>query len=124
MEEQGFKGRHEMLSTPFAGYEEQIRDQLRSLFGPSAEKTIAGIILNRWGHAYVNPAPGFYFGRGQRPAPPDVIRAPLGRVTFAHSELNGHQFWLGAMREGRRAVDQIRELKGVKKCGDSQPCPC
>ncbi|MDA1312602.1 MAG: FAD-dependent oxidoreductase [Acidobacteria bacterium] len=108
--EQGFKGRQEMLSTPFAGYEEQIRDQLQSLFGPSAVKAIAGIILNRWGHAYVNPAPGFYFGRGNKPAPPDVIRAPLGRVTFAHSELNGHQFWLGAMREGRRAVDQLQKL--------------
>ncbi len=108
-EEQGFKGRHEMLSTPFAGYEEKIRDQLRSLFGASAVKAIAGIILNRWGHAYVNPAPGFYFGRDGKPAPSDVIRKPLGRVTFAHSELNGHQFWLGAVREGRRAVDQLRE---------------
>ena len=98
-----------MLSTPFAGYEEKIRDQLRSLFGASAVKAIAGIILNRWGHAYVNPAPGFYFGRDGKPAPSDVIRKPLGRVTFAHSELNGHQFWLGAVREGRRAVDQLRE---------------
>ena len=107
--EQGFKGRQEMLSTPFSGYEEQIRDQIRNLFGASAVKTIAGIILNRWGHAYVNPAPGFYFGRDGEAAPPDVIRKPLGRVTFAHSELNGHQFWLGAIREGRRAVDQFRE---------------
>ena len=107
--EQGVKGRREMLSTPFAGYEEQIRDQLRSLFGASAVKAIAGIILNRWGHAYVNPAPGFYFGRRGEPAPPDVIRKPQGRVTFAHSELNGHQFWLGAIREGRRAVDQLGE---------------
>ncbi len=108
-DEQGVKGRHEMLPTSFAGYEGQIREQIRNLFGASAVKAIAGIILNHWGHAYVNPAPGFYFGKGGEPAPPDVIREPLGRVTFAHSELNGHQFWLGAIREGQRAVDQLRE---------------
>lgn len=106
--EQGVKGRHEMLSTPFAGYEESIRDQMRKLWGAPGVEAIAGVIVNRWGHAYVNPTPGFYFGRGGQPAPPEVIRRPLGRVAFAHSELNGHQFWLGAIREGRRAVEQLR----------------
>ncbi len=110
--EQGIKGRQEMLSTPFAGYEAQIREQMGKLFGQSAVNAIAGVILNRWGHAYVNPAPGFFFGAGNRPSPPDVIRKPLGRVTFAHSELYGHQFWLGAIREGRRAVDQLRDVLG------------
>ena len=105
--EQGSKGRQEMLATPFAGYEEKLRGQMRRMFGQPAEDAIAGIILNRWGHAYVNPTPGFYFGREGRPAAPDVIRRPLGRIAFAHSELFGHQFWLGAIREGRRAVDQL-----------------
>ena len=108
--EQGAKGRREMLAASFAEYETRIRDQMKKLFGQPSVDAIAGIILNRWGHAYVNPTPGFYFGRGGKPAPPDVIRQPLGRITFAHSELYGHQFWLGAIREGRRAVDQ---LKGV-----------
>ncbi|MCP5112919.1 MAG: FAD-dependent oxidoreductase [bacterium] len=105
--EQGTKGRMEMLSTSFAEYERKIREQMSSLFGASAEKAIAGIILNRWGHAFVNPTPGFYFGRDGLPAAPDVIREPFGRITFAHSELYGHQFWLGAIREGRRAVEQL-----------------
>jgi spermidine dehydrogenase len=105
--EQGAKGRLEMLSTSFAEYEEKIRDQIRKLFGKLAVKAIAGTILNRWGHAYVNPTPGFYFGRSGKPAPPDVIRKPFGRIAFAHSELFGHQFWLGAIREGRRAVRQL-----------------
>jgi len=109
--EQGAKGRQEMFSTPFAGYEEKIRGEMRRLFGQPAVDAIAGIILNRWGHAYVNPAPGFYFGVDGRPAPPEVIRKPFGRITFAHSELNGHQFWLGAIREGRRAVNQLADAR-------------
>ena len=82
---------------------------MRRVFGAPAEEAIAGIILDRWGHAFVNPAPGFYFGRDGRKAPPDIIREPFGRITFAHAELFGHQYWLGAIREGRRAVDQLKE---------------
>lgn len=110
--QQGGVGRRQMLATPFAEYEAHIRDQVKKLFGQSAVDAIAGIILNRWGHAYVNPAPGFFFGTAGKPSPPDVIRKPLGRITFAHSELNGHQFWLGAIREGRRAVGQLRSVLG------------
>ena len=108
--EQGVKGRYEIFTTPFADYEQQLRDQIRKLFGGKAAESIAGIILNRWGHAFVNPAPGFYFGQDGKPSPPDVIREPLGRITFAHAELQGHQFWLGGIREGRRAVDQLRKI--------------
>ncbi len=106
--EQGPRGRMELLSTSYAEYEEKIRDQMRRLFGAEAVEAIAGIILNRWGHAFVNPTPGFYFGRDGRPAPRDVVRRPAGRIAFAHSELNGHQFWLGAIREGRRAAEQLQ----------------
>ena len=78
----------------------------RSGFDPRAD--IAGIILNRWGHAYVCPAPGFYFGRNGKPAAPDVLRQPVGRVAFANSELHGHQNWRDATAEGKRAVEQLR----------------
>ncbi len=64
-------------------------------------------MLNRWGHAYVCPAPGFYCGRDGQPAAPDVLRGPLGRVTFANAELNGHQNWLDASGEGKRAAEQL-----------------
>ena len=41
------------------------------------------IILNRWGHAYLNPQPGFFFGKSGKPAPSDVLRAaPFGRIAF------------------------------------------
>jgi hypothetical protein len=33
-----------------------------------AKRDIAGIILNRWGHASLNPQPGFFFGKDGKPA--------------------------------------------------------
>ena len=57
------------------------------MFAPGGfdpRRDIAGIILNRRGHAYVNPQPGFFFGVNGKPAPRDVLRnRPHGRIAFA-----------------------------------------
>ena len=114
LRDQAVAGRNALLATSYREYERQIREQLVRLFGSSGfdpARDIGAIVLNRWGHAYVCPGPGFYFGRDGRPAPPDVIRQPLGRVAFANGELHGHQNWRDATAEGRRAVEQL--LTGV-----------
>ena len=111
--DQGMAGRMEMLSAPFAEYERRLRAQMVALFdggGFDPAEDIGGLILNRWGHAYVAPGPGFFFGRDGAPAPPDVIREPFGRVAIGHSELRGHQNWTGAAAEGRRAVETVLDL--------------
>ena len=111
--EQGAVGRAELLSTSFTDYERQIREQMTIMFsagGFDPGKDIAGIILNRWGHAYVNPDLGFMFGADGNNAPPDVIREPYGRIAIGHSELRGHQYWSGAAGEGRRAVEALLDL--------------
>jgi spermidine dehydrogenase len=108
--EQSVSARTELLATSYRQYEMAVREQLMRLFGRGgfdARRDVAGIILNRWGHAYVCPAPGFYFGRNGKPAAPDVLRRPAGRVAFANSELHGHQNWLDATAEGKRAVQQL-----------------
>jgi spermidine dehydrogenase len=113
--EQGAQGRLEMLSTPYAEYESGIVAQLTRLFrgaGFDARRDVAGIVLNRWGHAYVNPHPGFYFGRDGKPAPRDVLKQRFGRVAIGHSELEGHQNWPGAVRNGARAAQQALEVSG------------
>lgn len=110
IEEQGEGGRKKLLGTSYAEFEALIINQMKQLFtdsGFQAERDIAGIILNRWTYAYVNPQPGFYFGKDGKPAPRDVIRKPFGRVSFAHSELNGHQHWVEAIEEGKRATRQV-----------------
>ena len=110
-EVQGHLGRGEMIATPFREYEKQIRQQLSDMFarsGFNAEKDIAGIILNRWGHAYASPAPGFYFGKDGKPAPGDVLRAaPFGRIAFANTDLSGMPDHKSSIIEADRAVEQL-----------------
>jgi spermidine dehydrogenase len=111
--EQGNLGRTRMLATSYADYERQIRSQMTTLFagaGFDARKDIAGIILNRWGHARVMQPPGFYYGRDGKPAAREIVQKGFGRIAIAHAELNGHQNATGALAQGRRAAEQVMNL--------------
>lgn len=109
--DQTVRGRTELLTTSFRSYEERIRDQFTAMFaraGFDANRDIAGIILNRWGHAYLSPQPGFFFGTGGSPGPGDVLRQnPYGRIAFANSDLAGIMDHRMSILEARRAVSQI-----------------
>ena len=107
---QAAKGRAELFYTSYPEYERRILQQMSRLFtasGFNAERDVRGIILNRWGHAYVVPEPGFFFDTPTRTAPRNVIRQGYGRITFGHSELQGFQHWGPAADEGRRALQQL-----------------
>lgn len=110
-EQQGHMGRAELLSTSFRDYERQIREQFSAMFASSgfnAARDIAGIILNRWGHAYLSPAPGFFFGKNGKPAPGDALRAaPFGRIAFANTDLSGVADHRSSIIEADRAVGQL-----------------
>lgn len=69
------------------------------------QRDIAGIILNRWGHAYLSPQPGFFFGKDGQPARREVLRrAPYGRIAFASTDLAGAADHRYAILEAQRAV--------------------
>ncbi len=109
--DQGHRGRGEMLATSFRDYERQIREQFTEMFGRSgfdAGRDIKGIILNRWGHAYLNPQPGFFFGKDGKPAPSEVLRAaPFGRIACANTDLAGIMDHRCSILEAERAVGQL-----------------
>ena len=109
--EQCSKGRAELLSTSFRDFERRIREQFTDMFSSSgfeAQRDIAGIILNRWGHHHVCAQPGFMFGKDGKPSPRDVLRnAPFGRIAFAGSDLTGDSGHDLAIQEGHRAVTQL-----------------
>jgi len=110
-EEQGRRGRAEMLGTSFREYEQRIRQQFDAMFGHvgfDARRDIAAIVLNRWGHAYLNPQPGFFFGSNGQPAPRELLRsAPFGRIAFANTDLAGAMDHRYSILEAQRAVGQI-----------------
>jgi spermidine dehydrogenase len=107
LQEQVVLGRSELFATSYRDFELQIRAQLTRLFGDhgfDARRDIAAIVLNRWGHAYVVPQPGFYFGVDGAKPPRAIIAAGFGKIAFGHSELTGFQAWSNGYSEGRRAA--------------------
>lgn len=110
-EQQGNRGRAEMMSTSFREYERRIRQQFTDMFAGSgfdAQRDIAGIILNRWGHAYLSPQPGFFFGKDGKPAPREIFRkAPFGHIAFANTDLAGAMDHRFSILEAQRAVNQL-----------------
>lgn len=105
--------RGRLFATSYADFELQIRKQLQQMLGDSgfdAKRDIAGIVINRWGHAYIAPQPGFYFGTPGNPAPLEIVRERYGRIAFGHSELSGRQSWGRAAQESRRALRQVLEV--------------
>ncbi|MCW3002776.1 MAG: dependent oxidoreductase [Conexibacter sp.] len=103
--EQGALGRAGLLGTSYAQYERTVRQQLAHQFlgaGFDPKRDIAGIILNRWGHARLVQPPGWYYGAEGRAAPREVVSRGFGQIAIGHSELNGHQSAAGAMAQGKR----------------------
>ena len=79
----------------------QLRRQFASS-GFDAKRDVAGIILNRWGHARLVQPVGWFYGTDGKPAPREVVAKGFGRIAIGHSELNGHQSATGAMAQGKR----------------------
>jgi spermidine dehydrogenase len=105
--------RMQLFGMSYAQIETGVREQFTKLFGDAgfdAKRDIAGIISNRWGHAYIVSPPGFFFGKDGQRAPKDVIRTRFNRLSFGHSELSGQQMWETAAEEGQRAAQQILEV--------------
>ena len=111
LQQQGIMGRTKMLSTPFSDYEKTLRAQFQLMFGRwgfDAKRDIAGVILNRWGHAYLCAQPGFFFGSDSKPAPREILRrAPFNRIAFANSDLSGIMDHRASIDEAQRAVTQL-----------------
>lgn len=110
---QGPAARARLLSTSYTGFERQIRLQMTEMFGTGgfdARRDIAGIVLNRWGHAYSAPQPGFFLGSNGRKPPHEVLRQPHGRVVFAHSELQGLMNMAYGMMEAHRGAAQAMSM--------------
>jgi spermidine dehydrogenase len=108
--EQAVAARMQLFAMSYRDIETAVRAQLAKMFSPHGfdpGRDIAGIITNRWGHAYVAPQPGFFFGVAGKPAARDVLREPFGRIAFGHSELTGMQLWVNAAKEGERAGKQM-----------------
>jgi len=109
--EQHKAGRGELLVTPFASFEREIRDQLaRSLsaggFDPARD--IEAITVNRWPHGYgyeYNPLFDPQWPEGQ--APHVLGRARCGRIAIANTDSGATAYTDVAIDQAYRAVSEL-----------------
>jgi spermidine dehydrogenase len=109
--EQNKAGRAELLATPFATFEHNIRDQLARMLragGFDPARDIEAITVNRWPHGY---APE-YNPLWDPEVPPEqranvIGRAPFGRVTIANSDSGAAAYTDSAIDQADRAVNEL-----------------
>ena len=102
--------RHTIYNTPFASYEQQIREQLQSMLGKHGfnhESDIRAITVNRIPHGYAYPYLELYdpdWEEGQ--APHEVGRAQFGRISIANSDSEAIALMDAAFDAAWRAVEE------------------
>jgi len=112
--EQNRAGRRELLDTPFATFEKNIRDQLNGMLGAAgfdAARDIEGITVNRWAHGYAfTPNPLFDPDWTEEEKPWVIGRKRVGRIAIANSDAGASAYTNVAIDQAWRAVGDLREV--------------
>ena len=112
--EQNRAGRRELLDTPFATFERNIRDQLNRMLGPAgfdAARDIEGITVNRWAHGYAfTPNPLFDPDWKEEEKPWVIGRKRVGRIAIANSDAGASAYTNVAIDQAWRAVGDLHEV--------------
>jgi spermidine dehydrogenase len=112
--EQNRAGRRELLDTPFATFEKNIRDQLNRMLGAAgfdAARDIEGITVNRWAHGYAfTPNPLFDPDWTEEEKPWVIGRKRVGRIAIANSDAGASAYTNVAIDQAWRAVGDLREV--------------
>ncbi len=113
--EQNKAGRAELLDTPFATFERNIREQLgRTLSGGGFDpaRDIEAITVNRWPHGYAPEYNPLFDPDGPENERPNVLgRAQFGRIAIANSDSGGAAYTDSAILQADRAVNEL--LRGA-----------
>jgi len=113
--EQWRAGRRVLLTTPFATFEQHVRDQLDQALGSAgfdADRDIQAITVNRWPHGYAyNPdllwEPSWPDEAG---TPWAIGRQPFGRISIANSDAGASADTNTAIAQAHRAVSEVLKI--------------
>ena len=110
--EQWKESRAELEKITFETFERNIREQLDRVLGPGgfdAQRDVAGIIINRWGHAYATGSNELYDPdySHRMDAPWVVGRQQFGRITISNSDAAGVSLTNAAWQQSHRAVNEL-----------------
>ncbi len=110
--EQWKAARAALQAISFETFERNIRSQLDRVLGPGgfeAKRDVAGIIINRWGHAYAPGSNDLYDPdwSHRMDAPWVVARRQFGRITISNSDAAWVSLTNAAWQQSHRAVNEI-----------------
>ena len=108
-------GRMELMQTPFATFERNIRDQLARMLGGAgfdAARDIEGITVNRWAHGYAFTPNALFDPDWKEEEKPWVIgRKRFGNIAIANSDAGADAYTNVAIDQAHRAVGELEELR-------------
>jgi spermidine dehydrogenase len=107
--------RAQLYAMSFADFEARLRDELTRMLGPGgfdAQRDIAAITVNRWGHGYAYGFNSLYDLEHQPPIN-EIARQRVGRLAIAGSDAAWDAYAHAAIDEARRAVDDIKESSSL-----------
>ncbi len=114
--DQNRAGRAELLQTPYAKFERNIREQLARMLGGAGfdpARDIAGITVNRWAHGYAFTPFGLDLPDWKDGQQPWVIgRQPFGNITIANSDAGASAYTDVAIDQAYRAVNELFVNRG------------
>jgi spermidine dehydrogenase len=109
--EQSRAGRRELMDTPFATFEKNIRDQLNRMLGSAgfdAARDIQGLTVNRWAHGYAfTPNPLFDPDWNENEKPWVIGRQRVGQIAIANSDAGASAYTDVAIDQAWRAVGDL-----------------
>jgi spermidine dehydrogenase len=104
-------GHIDILSTSFATFERNIRDQLARILGPGGfdpERDITAITVNRWPHGYAYEYNPLFDPDWAAGAAPHVLgRARFGRIAIANSDAGAAAYTDSAIDQAHRAAQEL-----------------
>jgi spermidine dehydrogenase len=111
MRDQYRAGRGELMGTPFATFERNVRDQLGRMLGGAGfdpARDIEGITVNRWAHGYAYTPNYLFDPEWTEEEKPWVIgRKPFGRIAIANSDAGANAYTNEAIDQAHRAVREL-----------------
>jgi spermidine dehydrogenase len=111
MRDQYRAGRVELMGTPFATFERNIRDQLGRMLGGAGfdpARDIGAITVNRWAHGYAYTPNYLFDPEWKEEEMPWVIgRKPFGKIAIANSDAGANAYTNEAIDQAHRAVKEL-----------------
>jgi spermidine dehydrogenase len=108
-------GRFELIGTPFAEFERNIREQLNRMLGLGgfdSAHDIAAITVNRWAHGYAYEYDSLFDPHWTPEERPCVVgRRQFGRISIANSDAAASAYTNAAIDQAYRAVQE--QIRGV-----------